>query len=98
MKPVSPVIPHTDDLEIVYARRQQQYQPLPVIRTERLMMSRWQLTDEERQHIANGGDLFICCIHFGNGLQPIMPIAASPDRALEIMMETDREIGGGGAT
>ena len=87
MKPVSPVIPGAQEIEVVYARNQPQYQPLPVIRTKHVLMSRWQLTDEERQHLASGGDLFL--LHLGTGIQPTLPVAASPQMALDAMMELD---------
>ena len=91
MKPVSPVIPG-NEFEVVYAENQPEYIPLPTIRTEHLVLSRWQLTEEERAHIAQGGDLFI--LQIGRTVQqPVMPIADAPDKALQIMMETDMEWG-----
>jgi len=50
-------------------------------------MSRWKLTDEEREYIASGGDLFVCQLHGGGGLQPLLPIAAPQDEAMRIMIE-----------
>jgi hypothetical protein len=92
MEPVSPVVPGNDDFEVTYAKDQQEYQPLPVLRTERALLSRWRLSDAERQHIANGGDLFLCVLHFGGPLLPMMPIADTPERALQIMIETESAV------
>lgn len=87
MKPASPVIPGNDDFEVTYAKDQPEYQSLPVMRTSNAVMSRWVLTPEEREHIAHGGDLFICQMNFGHPLQPILPIAAGPQDAMRILVE-----------
>jgi hypothetical protein len=89
MVPVSPVVPGNQEFEVIYAEKQPEYSPLPALRTEKSMLTRWHLSAEERAHIANGGDLFICCLTFGQPPYPILPIAATPARALEIMIETE---------
>jgi hypothetical protein len=86
VKPTSPVVPGSEDFEVTYAKDQPEYAPLRVLRTDKALLSRWTLTDEERTHIANGGDLFIAVLHFGQPLQPILPVAAGPTEALEIFM------------
>jgi hypothetical protein len=86
MIPTSPVVPGSEEFEVTYAADQPEYIPLPVVRTEVALLSRWKLTEDERRHIANGGDLFIAMIHFGQNLQPICPIADTPEKALEILM------------
>lgn len=89
MEPVQPVVPGNEEFEVVYAKNDPDYLPLPVLRTEHAMLSRWRLTDEERAYIAAGGDLFICVLHFGEKLQPIMPIAKSAEEAVKIMVEVE---------
>lgn len=89
MEPVQPVVPGNEEFEVVYAKNDPGYLPLPVLRTEHAMLSRWRLTDEERAYIAAGGDLFICVLHFGDKLQPIMPIAKSAEEAVKIMVEVE---------
>jgi hypothetical protein len=42
-----------------------------------------------RRHIAAGGDLFIAMMNFGGPLLPILPIAADPDQALELVLEAE---------
>jgi hypothetical protein len=92
MTPVSPVVPGSGPVETRFAENQPQYQPLPAFRSEKAILSRWRLTEEERKHIADGGDLFICQLPFDNPLQPILPIAAAPERALEIMFEVESTV------
>lgn len=86
MIPTSPVITNAIEHEVTYAKDQKEYVPLPVIRTEKAILSRWKLTDEERAHIAAGGDLFIVQLYFGENLQPICPVAGSEEEALETLM------------
>jgi len=87
MQPVSPIIPGSEEFEVVYAKDQPEYTPLPVLRTEKALLTRWRLSEEERQWIANGGDLFIAVMHFGDRLQPMMPIAGTPDEAMKVVIE-----------
>ena len=89
MESISPVVPGNEQFEVVYAADQPEYIPLSVLRTEKSLLSRWRLTDAERAHIAGGGDLFICVMHFGHPLQPLLPIADTPENAMTIMVETE---------
>lgn len=89
MDPVSPVFPTSGGCEIVANGPQDEYRPLPIFRTEKSVISRWALTDEERKYIADGGDLYICMMHFGGKILPVLPIAAEPDKALETMLEVE---------
>lgn len=57
MKPVSPVIPGLESYEILLAKDQPQYQPLPTLVVEgdeRRMISRWEFTGEERTTHSSG--------------------------------------------
>lgn len=92
MEPVSPVVPGTEVFETVYAKDQPEYIPLPVLRTNCALLTRWLLSDKERKHIADGGDLFVCVLHFGNPLQPMKPIADTPENAMRIMIETESAV------
>lgn len=89
MEAISPVLPASGEIEVTYAKEQPEYAPLPVFRTEKGVLSRWKLTEDERRHIARGGDLFICMMNFGGPLLPILPIAAEPDQALATMLEAE---------
>ncbi len=73
MNAVAPEIP--DSQEVVFAKDQPEYNPLPaalVLRDEGLtVVTRWQLTDDERAAIAGGADLYLELLTNGNPLQPI---------------------------
>ncbi len=92
MQPVTPVLPASSEVEQVIGAEQAEYIPLPAFRTDRATLSRWRLSEEERAHLAAGGDLFICQLHFGLPLQPILPIADEPDNALSIMLECEANV------
>jgi hypothetical protein len=94
MEPVSPVLPSSGDLEEIFAASDgsDKYERLPTFRTDKAVISRWRLTDEERQHIADGGDLFVCILNFGQPIWPIMPIAASPELALETLLRVEEHV------
>jgi hypothetical protein len=90
MHATSPVLPAAGHcMEVVYGRDQPEYAALPTLRTERSVLSRWKLTEDERRFIADGGDLFICMMNFGGPLLPILPIAADPDTALQMMLDAE---------
>ena len=86
MEAISPVLPNCQEFEVVYAADQPEYNPLPAVRTEKVLVTRWRLTDDERQWLANGGDLYIAVLHFGQPLQPLMPIASTPDEVMDVLM------------
>jgi hypothetical protein len=65
MKAVTPIFPSSAACEVVYAKNQPEYEPLPAFRTQTCVVTRWKLSDDERRHIAGGGDLFICMMNFG---------------------------------
>jgi hypothetical protein len=74
VNPISPSIPGFD--EIVLAKDQPQYIPLPAVpyadQHEQIrVLTRWRLTDEERAAIANGVDLWLELMTFGEPLQPV---------------------------
>ena len=74
MKPTSPIFPELQQYEVVLAKDQPQYTPLPVIIEHGLegrMTSRWTFTDQERVKIMAGEDIFIQQLTFGHPFQPI---------------------------
>jgi hypothetical protein len=69
-----PVIPGLEGFEVVYAKDQPEYIPLRTLRSrtdEGKVMSRWDLTPEQRKAVANGADLFLTLLTFQGPLQPI---------------------------
>lgn len=62
MDAVSPVMPGSGAIEIVLAKDQPEYLPLPIVYLDtpsRPMISRWRFSDEERKSIAAGADLVL---------------------------------------
>lgn len=94
MEAVSPVLPASGDLEDTYRASDgtDRYTDLPTFKTENSIVSRWKLSDEERKHIASGGDLFIAILNFGSPIWPIMPIAADPDTVLETVLQVEASV------
>lgn len=93
MDPVSPVISaEFVDKEVVYAKDQPQYRPLPVIRNaDGVVMSRWSLTLEERKAIADGADLFLFGYTFNRPLQPVhMEVGGCGDT--QVLMQDQLEL------
>jgi hypothetical protein len=83
--PKSPVVPGLEQHEVVYAKDQPQYIPLPTLRSrDGRVMSRWAFTPEERQQIANGADLYLTLHTFLGPLQPIQVEIISVDDSTEM--------------
>lgn len=94
MKPTSPVLANEfKDQEVVYAKDQPEYIPLPVLRNRNgVLLSRWVLTDEERKEIARGADIFLSNWTFNQPLQPVRIEVGECDRNLnEIAVDMDLE-------
>lgn len=77
MKPASPVAYDSETRwgisEIVYAKDQPQYLPLPALRwPDGLVVSRWHPSWKERLLLILGGDVYLGLLTFNNPLQPIM--------------------------
>lgn len=71
MKSVSPIFKHSKSAEVIYAEHQPEYTPLPALRNEHTLVTRWNFSDEERERIAKGEDLFLFIQHFGGAVQPV---------------------------
>jgi hypothetical protein len=98
MQPQSPVIEGLEPYEIILAKDQPGYLPLPVLRSASphyAMLSRWVFTDEERQAIADGADIFLTIYTGGHQYPPTALEVGSkftnPD-AIRESMELDREL------
>ena len=74
MLPVTPVIPGYQDKEVVFAKDQPEYMPLPALVLEgedKPVVSRWQLNDEERKQIAAGADILFTQMIFTDLYHPV---------------------------
>lgn len=98
MRPVTPVLPGHEKLiaETVVAKDQEQYNPLPSIivpGSEGEVLSRWEMSDEEKILLLSGGHVYLSIMTFGGPLQPILLRIATPDmiidekRAIELPRE-----------
>jgi hypothetical protein len=68
-----PVFRGFENREVVYAKDQPEYNPLRTLRSsdrQKRVLSRWQLDAEQRTRIANGEDIFLELMSFGEPLQP----------------------------
>src|ERR1700719_4054431 len=69
-----PVFAGLEEREVLYAKDQPEYNPLRTLVSrdrERRVTSRWTLTDEQRKSVAEGADIFLTMLTFGEPLQPI---------------------------
>ncbi len=86
MQPVSPVAPGLALPEIVFAKSQPEYNPLPAYRSDDgLVVTRWKLTWMERITVLLGGNLWLSVLTFNRPIQPVkidtqFPIDAVVDR------------------
>jgi len=86
MEPISPVMPGSESIEVVYAKDQPEYIPLPAVYVEnansRTVVSRWRLTDQERAEIAAGADVVLqLLIPLNSDLTPSNLQIVMPDEA-----------------
>ncbi len=75
MNPISPVFPDSDIPEVVFAKDQPEYIPLPAVylkgSPQGAVLTRWKLSEEEKEKIRLDGDLVITPLTFNRPLQPI---------------------------
>lgn len=79
-KPVSPVVPGTALPEIVFAKDQPQYEPLPAhVSADGMVLTRWKFTWRERFRLLFAGDLYVWIWTFRRALQPIAIAVDKPE-------------------
>lgn len=72
MEPMSPVIPGSKQPEVVYAKDDPRYIPLPAHRSEDgLVITRWKLSMAERFQVFIGGSIWLSIMTFNRNLQPV---------------------------
>lgn len=82
MYPVSPVVPTADNGEIEIAKSQSEYLTLPSIKMQDgTILTRWKLTDEEKQKVVEQGYVYLELLSFNQALPPgtIQPMRMSAD-------------------
>jgi|SRR5579863_7971476 len=74
-----PVIEGLEEREIVFAKNQPQYLPLRTLVSDdknRKTLSRWEPSPEQRKAIAEGADIYLQLMTFGQPLQPILMLVS----------------------
>lgn len=72
MDPSTPVIPGLQLPELVFAKDQPEYRPLPAYRSDDgLVVTRWKLTWAERFAVLFGGNLWLSVLTFNRPIQPV---------------------------
>lgn len=80
MTPASPVLKRAEHPEIVYAKNQPPYIPLPAVRSDDgRVTTRWRLTWRERLTLLLRGDLYLQVLTFGGPLQPVKLSVTEPE-------------------
>jgi hypothetical protein len=82
MTPVSPVMPGSESIEVVLGKNQPEYVPLPAVYLDTPslpMITRFRLSDEEREAIANGADIVLQQLTFRMHFQPVNLQIVMPD-------------------
>ena len=93
MIPTSPVIPGRDLVEVVYAKDQTKYQPLPALRfPDGVALSRWKLTWRERLQVLFRGNFFLAVWTFNQPLQPLLPSTEEPNWADYAALERKKPV------
>lgn len=83
---ISPVLQKYVDREVIIAKDQPQYMPLPALCTASgKVLTRWSFTHEERRAIALGADLYLCILACHQPLQPIL-MEVSNEQAVEAIL------------
>lgn len=74
MKPISPVMPGSEPIEVVLGKDQPEYVPLPAVYLDTVacpMITRWELNDEERAAVAAGADIVLQQLTFRQPFQAV---------------------------
>jgi hypothetical protein len=80
MKSISPIIPGFESEEVVYAKNQPEYIPLPALPVEdgTRIITRWRFSWRERIRVLFSGDIYLWVLTFKGPLQPVMLDTEAP--------------------
>lgn len=83
MKAKSPVVEGLEQNEVILAKDQPEYEPLPALLGGapllRVVLTRWEFSEEERIAIEAGQDLFLTTLTFGKPFHPIRFSVGKPE-------------------
>jgi hypothetical protein len=93
MQPISPVMPGSEAIEVVLAKDQPEYLPLPAVYIEEpgRFVTRWRLSDEERQKVVEGGDVILTQLTFGNPFHPVNLQVCHPHEQPDLLEGGERD-------
>lgn len=81
MKPIDPA--GAEGEHVVYGASQPEYAPLPAVKATgpfgEMILTRWQLSEEERKAVIAGADIELLVTTFGQPLQPVSLLVAGFD-------------------
>lgn len=82
---VSPVVPGSAKPEIVIAKDQPEYLPLPAMRigdpSAGVLLARWRMSWRERIRALFSGDVYVQIMTFGRPVQPLSVSTEVPEEA-----------------
>jgi hypothetical protein len=93
-----PTIEGLEEREFVFGAKQPQYNPLRGLKSQDeqgKVLTRWELTEEQRKAVADGADIYLELMTFNQGLQPIR-IAVGKDMDPVFLNTIHVEYGFGG--
>lgn len=93
MRSATPVLPGHEKMiaETIMGKGQPEYDPLPAILVpgpDSEVLTRWELTDEEKILLLSGGHVYLSLKTFGNPVQPVLLRIATP----EMIIDEPREV------
>lgn len=90
MTTVTPVVAGLEQFEVVFGANQPEYEPLHALvgrAPEVRVISRWELTPEERQLIADGADIYTSQLTFNDRFQPLNVQVGGANQDAQAFME-----------
>jgi hypothetical protein len=94
MKPVSPVVPGLELREVVLAKDQPEYIPLPAAPVDdgHRIVTRWKLSLAERLRILFTGNLWLSVLTLGKPFPPVLLETENPSRYIHIHPDSNTGI------
>lgn len=90
MKPVSPVVAGLEQFEFVYAKNQPEYMQLPALvgnAPQRNVISRWELTEDERKLVSDGADVYLVQTTYDGIFSPTYLAVGGKDQPAQEFMQ-----------
>lgn len=82
MTPVSPIVTGFESQEVIYAKDQPQYTPLPALKCNDetgTVITKWRLSWRERIQVLFSGSIWLYLMTFDRPLQPVLLRTTEPE-------------------